>query len=499
MNLSQENHTNVMAQAIINTFDDPDWFASEILQCPNDPWQSDFCNALLDVERKRLGIETRINHEGLNRISIRSCHGTGKTHVFAKAMHMWNFLDEGLIPCTAPKYNQLITRLFPEFRRIRKGALPYYQELIKVDTTKIQWAGDPDWCAIAESSSEPENLAGYHHKRILFLVDEASGRRLDAMFPTIQGALTTEGAILAMIGNPTRTSGYFFESHRKSGTKEKFFLMHISPDNAPRIDKQWVKDMADMYGEDSPVYKVRVLGEFADMEANQLIALEWLVDAEQQEEFEDGSLPRLRITADIADGGIDSSVFEVAKHYDSAQHKLKQVKKNYPSGKSVTLCADMIQSLWEAYDGNVANGDDIIVDGLGVGAGVVSELLKRNLPVVRYVGGEKSDDPERWRNRRTQSYMVFRNDLRDAKVIYHPDFTDNWDNYWAQCCSIKTRDTNERLEDLETKESMKKSGLKSPDESDASAMQNSTQQPMEPMTEFEFQGYGEMETANADW
>ncbi|MCX8113677.1 MAG: hypothetical protein N3D71_01200, partial [Burkholderiaceae bacterium] len=124
-------------------------------------------------------------------------------------------------------------------------------------------------------------------------------------------------------------------------------------------------------------------------------------------------------------------------------------------------------------------GDYFVVDALGVGAGTAGELMRRGYPVVRYVGGAASADPSKWRNRRVQSYIALRNDLRDGYVVFDDNFcgTDEFDEFVAQLCSVRSRPAQERVEDLVTKEQMRREGIKSPDRADSLAMQYATTAP----------------------
>jgi len=126
------------------------------------------------------------------------------------------------------------------------------------------------------------------------------------------------------------------------------------------------------------------------------------------------------------------------------------------------------------------NGDDIVVDSLGVGAGVTSELIEKQLPVIRYQGGAGSDDKDCWRNRRVQSYMVLRDEFRTGKVTLSDDFVDDneWDDFDAQMCSIKRKPGVEKIEDLLTKKEMVDKNIRSPDRADSMCMQKATQAPI---------------------
>lgn len=483
-----------MQAAVLRSSIDPDWFCNEILRMPNDPWQSHGMEVIADLKRLEYGLPTKYNHKGKNRISIVAYHGPGKTHFMGKAGHWWNFIQKGRIPCTAPKLDQLKTRLWPEMRKITSNAIPLYRDLIKIDRTMIRWCGDEDWCMIAESASQPENLAGYHDEHLLFLVEEASGVD-EIMWPVIEGALSTPGAVLVIIGNPTKTTGEFWASHNKRGTKELYYQIAITPEDSPRISKDWVDGMIRKYGIHSPIVKCRVLGQFVDMEEGQLLDPNWLEAVRlETEKEEDGSIPTLVISGDIADGGIDESVYHVAKHYHSYKIGIKQVRKSYTSETAVIDAADDLEQLFIDYEGDKGR-DYFVIDSLGVGAGTAQELIRRGYRVIKYKGGQQSDQPKMWRNRRVQSYMVLRDQTRDQIYWFAPDFCDDddWEDFLAQACSIKYKDSGDKLEDLMTKNDMKAKGLKSPDMTDSWAMQFATSTPIN-NSQFEIETFGELES-----
>ena len=110
------------------------------------------------------------------------------------------------------------------------------------------------------------------------------------------------------------------------------------------------------------------------------------------------------------------------------------------------------------------------MDAIGVGAGTAGTLIDRDYNVVVYKGGEATE-ASGYRNRRVQSYIALRDAHRDSKVAYASNFTDDWDEYVSQLCSIRMRPGVEREEDIETKEMHLKHTKKSPDRADSAAMQ----------------------------
>ena len=455
---------------------EPAWFFEHILGVTPLPWQTRATQAVLDVRRAP---ESRVvNVQGLPRVTIRSCHGTGKTQFLAMLAHLWNFTTYGLIACTAPKEAQLRHRLWPRYRKVLSTAQDWYKQGISVNNTSITLFGDDNWGMVAETASDPDNLAGYHDTPQLFLVDEASARRLDPMYPVIEGALTTPGSVVVEIGNPTRTDGEFWSHHCKRGVKDLYYRMHVQAKDAPQfISEDWINTMRLKYGEDSPVFKVRVLGEFAALDEYQLLPMDWVDELLDGEIVDDGSLPRLRVTLDVADGGADSSVCTACRHYDSGVRIEKQRQYYFPQGKAVIEAAKAAARMFDSMGGDPANGDDIVVDAVGVGAGAVSWLIEQGYPVVRYVGGAASTNTKKWRNARVQCYMTLYEYMSKGNIEAAPGAIDDEEEFRSDLTSIRRRVGDERIDDLEPKDWFRKNGLPSPDRADSLAMQFTAQSP----------------------
>ncbi len=233
------------------------------------------------------------------------------------------------------------------------------------------WHKDPDWKFVAETGAQPENLQGYHDDFMLIVVDEASGVK-EEMYPVIDGALSTGVIVLLLlIGNPTKRLGTFADSHLKREVSKHYYKIHVDLDKTTRVSKKWVHEMEEKYGAESPVVKIRCHGDFADNDEGQLISYSWLEMARAIAFEEDGSLPRRRLSIDCSDGGLDFTVLTMAEHYDSLSHFKRQKQYSYPAGLASTMTVEEAIKWWEHFGMDKANGDDIVVDSLGVGAGWV--------------------------------------------------------------------------------------------------------------------------------
>jgi hypothetical protein len=446
-----------------------------------DDWQVELLESVADIERKRLGLKTRFNHEGKANITIRACRGVGKTFGIAVLAHIWGFAyDPMVIPVMAPKLEHIKTRFLGEFTKIQQRAIPGYAQLMHVGAIQVHWHGvEPkNHFLIAETAKHPENIQGLRRRFTLYLMDESSGVE-EPIFPVIHGNLgATDIGVFVMIGNPTKNQGSFADSHLKPKLAQDYYRMHVGPNDSIRFQRSWMEKMIRHYGADSPIVRIHCMGEFAADDANQLISTYWIAAAFLREFVTDGSLPRLRVSVDVADGGEDETVVTVAKHFDSHTRVLRQKSFSFGLERAQIDAADAAERMFLEYGGR-KDIDDFVVDSLGVGSGCAGELYRRGYRVVRYRGGDASDKPEKWRNRRTQSYLVTRDAFRDGLISFADDAIDDPEELEAQLCSVKRKIVgDDKLEDLVTREEMRREGIKSPDRADSLVMQNATQAPI---------------------
>lgn len=460
---------------------DPVWFGEEICHIKFDPWQIEALQAMADpIRQKMYNMPTLLNHDCKTKFTIRAMHGPGKTFFAAFVLVWFHTAFKGISPATAPTLKQLKNRLWPNIRKIRGMSNKFLKMFMEVRATEVLWHKDNDWKVVAETGAQPENLQGYHDEFMLIVCDEASGIR-EEMFPVIEGAMSTGTIVLLLlIGNPTRNLGTFADSHLKPKVAKNYYQIHVDLEKTTRVSKDWVQQMIDKYGSDSPVVKIRCFGDFAEQDEGQLMSVDWL-DIARATPFEiDGSIPHKRLSVDCADGGDNYTVITVAEHYESRIRFIKQRQFAFAAGRAVSQTIEEVMQWWRHYGMNGENGDFIVVDSLGVGAGVCSGLFDHNVPVVRYIGGSASDNMRLYRNRRVQSFLVCRDAFREEEIVFEDGFVEDgeWDDLYGQLCSIRRKVGIEKVEDLLTKKEMQDMGIVSPDRADSIAMQFATQRPM---------------------
>ncbi|MDO9381847.1 MAG: hypothetical protein Q7T86_03195 [Hyphomicrobiaceae bacterium] len=251
--------------------DDPYMFATGVLGIPEpgsppagdlhamEPWQANVFKAIRD---------------GNKRISIRSGHGCKKSATLS-ILVIWGLLTHrnAKIPVVAGAQSQLSDTIWPEIAVWCRRLPPALQDEIDVQKERVVVVRHPDEAfAVARTASKdnPQAMAGFHSPFLMFLVDEASSVH-EAAYEVAMGALSTPGALAVLAGNPTKSSGFFFDTHHL--LRERWFCMHVSSEDVPTA-RGHIDDIIARYGRNSNAYRVRVEGNFPTQDDETVIPLD---------------------------------------------------------------------------------------------------------------------------------------------------------------------------------------------------------------------------------
>jgi hypothetical protein len=433
-------------------WDDPVTFAIDLLDFEPDDWQR---GAMKDVAEAKY-------------VSIRSGQGVGKTAV-ESILIIW-FLccrPNPKVICTAPTRQQLYDVLWAEVAKWLESSI--VKNILKWTKTKVYMIGHEErWFATAKTATKPENMQGFHEDHMLFIVDEASGVD-DRIMEAISGTLSGEDNKLAMFGNPTRTSGYFFDSHNRD--RASFRTRRVSSLDSPRTSRENINMLKQKYGEGSDVWRVRVEGEFPRGESDSFIALEAAEFAKNDVRLDPVGY-KLYVGVDVARFGDDETSI-----YSRIGGKV--IKSKFHHKQDTMVTAGWVLRI---IDDSRENHPDITeveirIDDDGVGGGVTDRLNEvnneRNLgyTIIPVHNGSSADD-EYYGNRGSELWGCVKDLLEENMTNYilgQPGVLELPDDekLVAQLTTRKWRmGSNGRIY-LERKEEMKKRGLQSPDRADA--------------------------------
>lgn len=306
-----------------------------------------------------------------DRISIRSGHGVGKTTKLARTIIWWGMTRHPWkVGCTAPSSGQMFDALWSELAKWHQKMAPEFRALFEWKAERFEWvgAGAVSYAVAKTARREtPEALAGLHSENMLFIIDEASGVD-DIIFETARGAMSTKGAKTIMTGNPTRLSGYFYDSFHKN--RQYWANLKVAAHESTRCNLVELKQWEEEYGKDSNFYRVRALGEFPDAEDGTIIPL-YLVEAAAQRDVE--QIPSEEVWGlDVSGAGSD--LCALAKRRGNV---MVEPIKTWRSDDTMVSVGKVMQEYRDAKHKPV----QVCVDSNGIGAGVAHRLAEQSVPV----------------------------------------------------------------------------------------------------------------------
>tara|TARA_R110000782_G_scaffold20600_2_gene55581 strand:+ start:679 stop:2079 length:1401 start_codon:yes stop_codon:yes gene_type:complete len=416
---------------------DPVLFVEGVLGAKPEEWQKKALYAVRDNDR----------------VAIRSGHGIGKT-AFLSWLILWWVLTRSpsRIACTANTSSQLSDILWAEVAKWHRCMPDGLKELIEVTSAKVELTGQDSFAVARTARREtPEALQGFHSPNMLFLVDEASGVD-NIIFEVGEGAMSTEGAKTVMTGNPTRTSGYFYEAFNKM--KDSFFTMKVSSQDSTQVGPKFIEDMKVKYGEDSNIFRVRVLGEWPEADDDVVIPLHLLQSAAERDQVAADTTPVVW-GLDVARFGTDKSALCKRKG-----NVVTEPLKSWRNKDLMEMCGIILNE----YETTTWSDRpvEILIDSIGLGAGVVDRLTELDLPVRGINVAESASMGERYGRLRDELWFLGKEwfEARDCTIPEQEELIDDLSKPRFTFLS------NGKLK-VEGKDEMKRRGLNSPDLADA--------------------------------
>ena len=452
---------------------DPVMFFREVLGFEPDEWQAEAARDLAANPK----------------VSIKSGQGVGKTGLEA-AVFLWfiTCFPYPRIVATAPTKQQLHDVLWSEISKwMSKSEL--LSMLLKWTKTYVYMVGNEKrWFGVARTATKPENMQGFHEDNMLFIVDEASGVA-DPIMEAILGTLSGANNKLLLCGNPTRTSGTFYDSHTRDRALYKCHT--VSSADSSRTNKENIDSLIRKYGWDSNVVRVRVRGEFPEQEDDVFIRLSW-IESSINTELEPETAKALGCFFDdkgrkiIDRNGVDSIDIgcDVARFGDDRTvigYKINEVAKIFKkyNGQDTTWTAGNICRLYNSLVDLYKFKKKIYVkiDDGGGGGGVTDQLreIKRREPerykMMEIVPIHFGQPIKHKYYYDTTTYMmgIIREMLEpfdDAGNPRQPTLVlPNDDDLVGQLSCRKYSYVGGKIK-VESKKEMKERGLSSPDEAD---------------------------------
>ncbi len=298
---------------------EPVLFSRDVLGLECDPWQSDVLDAVMVHDN----------------VAVRACHGVGKTAIMASAFLWFTANHEGArVPTTAPTFNKQVRDILWAEAHLRwqeaRTRAPWFADQFNISVTRFCSKDfSQTWFAVGIPSSEPIKAEGYHSPYLLAVVDEAKGVK-KTFFEAIEGMRTTQKAKLLVGSTPGGPLGQFYDicvDRKYRSTWKTMFVIHPEalrgflrrketglerrPNTSggryysERVRPEWVEARRAEWGEESPVFIARCVGDFPQVAGDSLIPKGWIDDAEAREDGVNGAPC---VSCDVARYGRDRTV-----------------------------------------------------------------------------------------------------------------------------------------------------------------------------------------------
>ncbi len=410
--------------------DDPVGFAADVLGLQL--WEAQAAILRLPLEHRNS--------------TVVAANNVGKSFSLAALILFWLYARQGCVVTIAPVEAQLRSL----WRDVRTS---WFESQVKLPGELLEMGlrvsdAPPVW-AISRTTGAGLKLKGLHSRRPLLVVaDEA-----DVLHTTgddVWGAALTLGGgaedRFVACGNPTGAWGVWYDrcadptwGHLALSALDHPNVIQGEQVIPTKISRQWVEQIATLYGTDSAQYQRQVLGQFSDDQTEVLVRAEWLATSYAQHDARALVAPHepLRIGVDPSMGGSDRFAVAVVDGGHVTQ-LVSWVESD--TMKSVGRLVALLLKYGVARDaehqpGEFGPGRDaaILID-VAFGGKVVFDLLRsEGWPVTAYWSNGSPEisedlrraarvdpdlwaDVEPWGNRRAQCFCTLARMLREGKV-----------------------------------------------------------------------------------
>lgn len=323
------------------------------------------------------------------KVAVKACHGPGKSFTASRTVAWW--LDvhptgTAFAVTTAPTDPQVKAILWREITRAHKrGRLPGRV------TLDAQWKIDDELVAYGRKPADHDEsgFQGIHARYVLVVLDEACG--IPTQLWTAADTLTTnDDARILAIGNPDNPATEFAricdgapEDGTSGMSKLGWWVITISVFDTPNFtgervpdemrpmlpSKVWVDERRASWGEGSPLWMSKVLGQFPEDATDGVVPWSWIQKCRGDEATERIGPLRVPVELGVDVGGSESGDETVIRAREGMR-AIDQVWR-LQTGDSEVVVDRVIEAIGDTH------ATAVKVDVIGIGWGVVGSLRRR--------------------------------------------------------------------------------------------------------------------------
>lgn len=408
----------------------PAGFATGILRATLYPWQEEVMNWFANTGGRVKG-------------SCAAPNGSGKSERITACLALWWL-------CMAPKARVVITS--KDSRQLDEQlwpALESYKSKFLEFVFKYRCIESPTGGKILGfTTDEPGRAEGWHKQEdgpLLLIADEAKSIS-DEIF-TAFDRCTFNG--LLYISSAGLMQGRFFES--QTSKADQYLTKKVSLDECPHIPKERIEDIISSYGSEHPFTRSTLFSEFMNQDEGSAFFFS-LSEIEKAISSPPPYRAGDRVAfCDFAGGG-DENVLAIREgNRVRIEHAWRESNEMAAIGEFISL-----------FRKNSLKPEEIYGDNAGAGKPMIARFEEVGWPINRFNAGESAHDDRDFFNRGAEVWETASREISKRSSIIPDD-----PMLKAQLSSRKrTMDSRGRIK-CETKDDMRKRGIKSPDRADA--------------------------------
>ena len=431
-----------------------------------DPTPLEFATDILGVKLWAKQQEVLGSLASHRRVAVKSGNGLGKGFCAAVALlwFLYAHRDAAIVLSTAPTFRQVRHILWRQVHRLYRPNA----ELLGGKMLDTRWEIADDRYAMGLSAESADQFQGFHSPNMLIVVDEAEGVS-EEIYEAIEAVMTSADPLLLLIGNPTTVTGAF----RRAFYEERhlYHTITISALDSPNVQEgktvipgltsaRWVEERRETWGEDNPIYRARVLGEFPDQAEDTLISLRdveaaaqrWASNAAEESDSDQTGTGanEVVLAVDVARFGSDRSVI------------LRRQGNRVMEIRTFRDMDTMQLAGWVAAAIRESSPERVCVDEIGVGAGVVDRLKEQGFPVKGINVARRASQDTIFANVRAEGYWRLKELFASGQIAIPNDH-----QMMGELAALRYSYDSQGRVLMESKDSMRQRGLPSPDKADA--------------------------------
>lgn len=392
-------------------------------------------------------------------VAVRSCHGVGKSHVASRLAAWWldtRPLGEAFVVTTAPTAAQVKAILWRYIHQAwNRGNLPgrvLGSQEWKIGDELVAYGRKP-------ADHDEDAFQGIHARYVLVILDEACGIPKQ-LWDAADSLVTNDDSRVLAIGNPTDPQSHF----RQVCDSQQWHTIGISAFDSPAftgepiptelrpllLSKTWVEERKVEWGENSPLYVSKVLGEFPEDADDAVVPWSWANECRHLPTPDEQTPVHLGV--DVGAGGDQTVIRErrgplAGRTWRSTSSDPQEV-------------ADQVCRAIDSTDAEVVK-----IDSIGVGWGIVG-LVRERRPDVHVQPVNVAETPsgrKRFVRLRDELWWMARERSEQQSWVLH----DVDDDTLTQLCAPKYGiDAQGRIK-VEPKDDTRARIGRSPDDADA--------------------------------